>query len=308
MDEQEQKLLNQLDALRNYGARTVGDIRQEVSAGKLEISAGISHPVIRDTSTGKLVTGSGRLPTTTTVIESRSSWDKAFRKAGDVYFDEVFEKLIDLCKSGNFKAIEFFMNRMAGKPTDNKDIPDKAPLYSLQELSASNRMAYRENPAPYLSPSKQELAEAREQGIQATIELHNKYEGINRRNHFRHLESLGQEVPEKYRTPNLDVTEKKTMSQHYIDSVSGSTVVRGTQPERDALIEEELLEVEGVPDAMSQKEIDSIIEQGIEHARVEQKKRKQKVSEVNTAPAEDFYSDVAHQVMVDDALRSQGLW
>ena len=214
MDEQEQKLLNQLDVLRSYGTRTISDVRREVAEGKLEIAEGISHPVIRDASTGTLVKGSGRLPTTTTVVESRSSWDRAFREAGQMYFDEVFEQLIQLCQGGNFKAIEFFMNRMGGKPTDNKDIRDTAnsdfaKLY-LDSVSGSYRSSLRQ-------PSREELA----QGITSA------------------------DIASRSRKERFEAEDVIDMPQ-------------------------------------SQEEVDSIIEQGIEHARVEQEKRQQAVSEADT--------------------------
>ena len=214
MNEQEQKLLNQLDVLRSYGTRTISDVRREVAEGKLEIAEGISHPVIRDVSTGTLVKGSGRLPTTTTVVESRSSWDRAFREAGQMYFDEVFEQLITLCNTGNFKAIEFFMNRMAGKPTDNKDIRDTASsdyakLY-LDSVSGSYRSSLRQ-------PSREELA----QGITSA------------------------DIASRSRKERFEAEDVIDMPQ-------------------------------------SQEEVDSIIEQGIERARVEQEKRQQAVSEADT--------------------------
>ena len=306
MDEQEQKLLNQLDVLRSYGTRTISDVRREVAEGKLEIAEGISHPVIRDVSTGTLVKGSGRLPTTTTVVESRSSWDRAFREAGQMYFDEVFEQLIQLCQGGNFKAIEFFMNRMGGKPTDNKDIRDNASSdfarFYMEKMSGSYRSTLRQ-------PSREELA----QGITSEdIVARSREEDHKAQNKaltdmtYEELIALPEDTPMREQ-----VLWSKAISE--MNSRPLTIDTRNLNEEEKQRLHSILDSPEDVIDMpQSQEEVDSIIEQGIEHARVEQEKRNQEVeaNEVSalTSPKAEFLNDVAHQVMVDNALRSQGLW
>ena len=276
MDEQEQKLLNQLDVLRSYGTRTISDVRREVAEGKLEIAEGISHPVIRDVSTGTLVKGSGRLPTTTTVVESRSSWDRAFREAGQMYFDEVFEQLIQLCQGGNFKAIEFFMNRMGGKPTDNKDIRDNASSdfarFYMEKMSGSYRSTLRQ-------PSREELA----QGITSEdIVARSREEDHKAQNKaltdmtYEELMALPEDTPMREQ-----VLWSKAISE--MNSRPLTIDTRNLNEEEKQRLHSILDAPEDVIDMpQSQEEVDSIIEQGIEHARVEQEKRQQAVSEADT--------------------------
>ena len=306
MDEQEQKLLNQLDALRSYGTRTISDVRREVAEGKLEIAEGISHPVIRDASTGTLVKGSGRLPTTTTVVESRSSWDRAFREAGQMYFDEGFEQLIQLCQGGNFKAIEFFMNRMGGKPTDNKDIRDNASSdfarFYMEKMSGSYRSSLRQ-------PSREELAQGITSEDIAARSREEKHKAQNKAltdMTYEELMALPEDTPMREQ-----VLWSKAISE--MNSRPLTIDTRNLNEEEKQRLHSILDSPEDVIDMpQSQEEVDSIIEQGIEHARVEQEKRNQEVeaNEVSalTSPKAEFLSDVAHQVMVDNALRSQGLW
>ncbi len=51
---------------------------------------------------------------------AKRAWSHRFQQLGRHSFDEMYEQLVSLCKSGNFKALEFYFNRMAGKPSDLK--------------------------------------------------------------------------------------------------------------------------------------------------------------------------------------------
>lgn len=56
-------LLDQLDPDRDYGDRSLDDVKREVRAGALLIKpSGTRHPLLSDASTGKRVTGSGGPP------------------------------------------------------------------------------------------------------------------------------------------------------------------------------------------------------------------------------------------------------
>lgn len=295
------ELLSELDPERDYGNRSVEEVKKEVTEGKLEIAKGVAHPVIRDAQTGHLVKGSGRLPTTTTVVESRSSWDRAFREAGSMYFDVVFDQLIQLCMVGNFKAIEFFMNRMGGKPTDNKDIPDGGRDAKVDAMMAQLRAPTMIHVSSYQDPSKEEKEEARKNGREAEEELLEKYDQINKQAHFEHEERKAQ---------NKDLVD---MTYEEIKALPEDTPMREQMLWSKAISEMNSRPVTINTTHLNEEEkqrlhsiLDSPEEEPVEVPKKKSSTRKKQTNKSDQKPLE-VISDVAHQVMIDDAIRNMGL-
>ena len=135
-------LTRQLDPDRDYGHRSFEEVVAGVHKGTLLLEEGLVVPVIRDATTGQVVKGTGQSIAEVDNIEGKRAWSHRFQQLGRHSFDELYEQLIDLCRSGNFKALEYFFNRMSGKPSELRtEGSTKATELLIEKLGQTTQVA-----------------------------------------------------------------------------------------------------------------------------------------------------------------------
>ena len=323
LSREEQGLIERLEYDRDYGAsRTRHDVVKDIQDGTIKIYEGTTFPVLKDAVTGKIVKGSGRMPSEVQSVRGRSGWTERFRDLGRDHFDEMFERLLDRCRVGDFKALEFYFNKMAGKPSENKDLSDTGKNSMMDMYAAKLAAGIPQEIAAYVPPKPIRIGDDRYQPVDADGNT------VEKTNYELSVEEVAVLI-DAGEVHNPD----QRMAQALVQETYGGTT-KVSREDWDSYTEDEQKRLMSLFDDMedeideqksvtSREQADALIQQGIEHARAIQDAReepeevleelKDELEEEQKLDAQvaaniALATEAAHQVMVDNALRSQGLW
>jgi hypothetical protein len=107
-------LIEQLREDRDYGSYSLDELRACITEGTVSIEVGQRLPVLRDTSTGQILRGSG--PTLRSGLDFRD----ILATMGDRYMESVVEGLVRAAEGGDVKAAIFLIDRWAGRNSPPK--------------------------------------------------------------------------------------------------------------------------------------------------------------------------------------------
>ena len=267
LSREEQGLIERLEYDRDYGAsRTRHDVVKDIQDGTIKIYEGTTFPVLKDAVTGKIVKGSGRMPSEVQSVRGRSGWTERFRDLGRDHFDEMFERLLDRCRVGDFKALEFYFNKMAGKPSENKDLSDTGKNSMMDMYAAKLAAGIPEEIAAYVPPKPIRIADRNG----------DKYQTVDADGNT--VEKTEYELSPEEVAVLIDAGEyhnpDQRMAQALTSQIYGGTthihVEEYTEDEQKrlmSLFDDMEDEIEERKQLTSREEADDLIQQGIEHAR-----------------------------------------
>lgn len=85
-----EELIDQLDPARDYGERTLAEVKDAVRRGELILRPGMNLPVIVDAHTGKAVAGTGRPEGVSTRVINRSFVEKMLEERSEEFWEAAF--------------------------------------------------------------------------------------------------------------------------------------------------------------------------------------------------------------------------
>ena len=109
------QLIEELDPDRSYGYSDYEDVVENVRLGVITIRPGVDRPVLRDSSTGRAIAGTGTPHGKKT---RRRGWAKQFDDRAGADFDSVYEALVKSATYGDVRAQIYFLDRCLGTPKE----------------------------------------------------------------------------------------------------------------------------------------------------------------------------------------------
>ena len=312
LSREEQGLIERLEYDRDYGAsRTRHDVVKDIQDGTIKIYEGTTFPVLKDAVTGKILKGSGRMPSEVQSVRGRSGWTERFRDLGRDHFDEMFERLLDRCRVGDFKALEFYFNKMAGKPSENKDLSDTGKNSMMDMYAAKLAAGIPQEIAAQLPPKPIQIGDDKYQTVDADGNTVEKTEYELSPEEVAVLIDAGE-----YHNPD------QRMAQALTSQIYGGTthihVEEYTEDEQKrlmSLFDDMEDEIEERKQLTSREEADDLIQQGIEHARAIQEAQEEP-EEVLEELAEELEEESVETTIDPELLKNYlakggrpiGLW
>ena len=130
------ELIEKLDPHRDYGERTYTDIVREVESGSVRISDnGPRMPILRDSSSGLPVKGSGAIFVPEKTNQSRSNARTQFMLEAEKDFQDVYQAMITSAKKGEVRAQKLFMELYVGRPKEVSEGANEKMMDKLLDLA-----------------------------------------------------------------------------------------------------------------------------------------------------------------------------
>ena len=302
LSREEQGLIERLEYDRDYGAsRTRHDVVKDIQDGTIKIYEGTPFPVLKDAVSGKILKGSWRLPSEVQSVRGRSGWTERFRDLGRDHFDEMFERLLDRCRVGDFKALEFYFNKMAGKPSENKDLSDTGKNSMMDMYAAKLAAGIPQEIAAQLPPKPIQIGDDKYQTVDADGNTVEKTE----------YELSPEEV-----AVLIDAGEYTNPDQRMAGALTSQIFGGTSHIHVEEYIPREIVDdIDGRKQLTSREEADDLIQQGIEHARAIQEAQEEP-EEVLEELAEELEEESVETTIDPELLKNYlakggrpiGLW